>query len=90
MKTTKKDDFEIKIYDENKNEFIFKILFTYENENRNSKYVFLYKEEVPDEIIVMKYNDNNEIFEIYDKEELKEAQEVLDAYESDPKINEIK
>lgn len=90
MKTTKKDDFEIKIYDENKNEFIFKILFTYENENRNSKYVFLYKEEVPDEIIVMKYNDNNEIFEIYDEEELKEAQEVLDAYESDPKINEIK
>ena len=38
----------------------------------------------------MKYNENGELFEVTDEEELEEADEVLGAYEEDPKINDIK
>lgn len=84
-----KDD-EIIIYDDEGKEFLMKILFTYENEDRNSEYVFVYEESNPDDVYVMKYNDNNELFEVDDEEELKEAEEVLNAFNEDPKINEVK
>ncbi len=84
-----KDD-EIIIYDDEGKEFLMKILFTYENEDRNSEYVFVYEESNPDDVYVMKYNDNNELFEVEDEEELKEAEEVLNAFNEDPKINEVK
>lgn len=84
-----KDD-EIIIYDDEGKEFLLKILFTYENEDRNSEYVFVYEESNPDDVYVMKYNDNNELFEVEDEEELKEAEEVLNAFNEDPKINEVK
>ena len=84
-----KDD-EIIIYDDEGKEFLMKILFTYENEDRNSEYVFVYEESNPDDDYVMKYNDNNELFEVEDEEELKEAEEVLNAFNEDPKINEVK
>ena len=84
-----KDD-EIIIYDDEGKEFLMKILFTYENEDRNSEYVFVYEESNPEDVYVMKYNDNNELFEVEDEEELKEAEEVLNAFNEDPKINEVK
>lgn len=84
-----KDD-EIIIYDDEGKEFLMKILFTYENEDRNSEYVFVYEESNPDDVYVMKYNGNNELFEVEDEEELKEAEEVLNAFNEDPKINEVK
>lgn len=83
-----KDD-EIIIYDDEGKEFLMKILFTYENEDRNSEYVFVYEESNPEDVYVMKYNDNNELFEVEDEEELKEAEEVLNAFNEDPKINEV-
>lgn len=83
-----KDD-EIIIYDDEGKEFLMKILFTYENEDRNSEYVFVYEESNPEDAYVMKYNDNNELFEVEDEEELKEAEEVLNAFNEDPKINEV-
>ena len=83
-----KDD-EIIIYDDEGKEFLMKILFTYENEDRNSEYVFVYEESNPDDVYVMKYNGNNELFEVEDEEELKEAEEVLNAFNEDPKINEV-
>ncbi len=84
------NDNQIKIYDDEGNEYIFNILFTYENKERNAEYAFIYNPETPDDIIVMRYNEEGELFEVTNQEELDEADEVLAAYEEDPKINNIK
>ena len=83
-------DNEIIIYDEEGNEYLMNILFTYENEERGAEYVFVYDKNQPDDIIVMRYNEEHELFEVTDEEELKEADEVLAAFEVDPQIQEIK
>ncbi len=81
---------QIVIYDEEGKEYLMNILFTYENPDRNAQYVFVYDDNNPEEVIVMKYNDEHELFEVTDEEELKEAEEVLDAYNEDPTIQEFK
>ena len=43
-----------------------------------------------EDIIVMKYNEDHELFEVTDEDELNEAEEVLEAYNEDPSIQEIK
>lgn len=83
-------DDEIVIYDEDGNEYLMNILFTYENEERGAEYVFVYDKNVPDDIIVMRYNEQHELFEVTDEEELNEAEEVLGAFEEDPQIQKIK
>ena len=83
-------DDQIVIYDEDGKEFLMNILFTYENEERNAEYVFVYDESQPDDVYVMRYNEDNELFEVTDEEELKEASEVLEAYNEDPTIQEVK
>ncbi len=85
-----RNDDEIVIYDEDGNEYLMNILFTYENEERNAEYVFLYEPSSPEDVILMKYNEEHELFEVTDEEELKEADEVLEAYNNDPTIQEIK
>lgn len=85
-----RNDDEIVIYDEDGNEFLMNILFTYENEERGAEYVFLYDNATPEDIIVMKYNEDHELFEVTDEDELNEAEEVLEAYNEDPSIQEIK
>ena len=47
-------------------EFLLKILFTYENEDRNAKYCFVYEESNPDDVFVYRYGDEGNIFEIED------------------------
>ena len=84
------NDNQIIIYDEDGKEYLMNILFTYENEKRNTEYVFIYDDNNPEEVIVMKYNENHELFEVADEEELKEAEEVLEAYNEDPSIQDIK
>lgn len=81
---------EIQIFDEEGNEYLYNILFTYENKERGAEYVFVYDPAKPSDVYVMKYNEGGELFEITDEEELEEADEVLGAYEEDPKINDIK
>lgn len=81
---------EIQIFDEEGNEYLYNILFTYENKERGAEYVFVYDPEKPSDVYVMKYNEGGELFEVTDEEELEEADEVLGAYEEDPKINDIK
>ncbi len=88
MKQLNDDD--IIIYDEEGKEYLFKILFTYENEKRGCEYCFIYEPSKEDEIIVMKYNEEHELFPVEDEDELEEAEEVLEAYQNDPKIQEIK
>lgn len=84
-----KIDDTIVVYDENGFEKTMRILFTYENKERESEYVFLYTEEAPDDIYCMKYNENHELFEVEDEEELAEASEVLETFQEDPQIKEI-
>ena len=84
------DEKTIIITDEKGNEHLMKILFTYDNEERKTSYVFFYNEESPDEIMCMRYNDKGELAEIEDPDEYAEVEEVFNAYEEDPKIQEIK
>ncbi len=86
----KLNDDQIIIYDEDGKEYLMNILFTYENEERNAQYAMVYDDASPEEVIVMRYDDNNELFEVTDEEELKEAEEVLEAYNEDPTIQEEK
>ena len=55
---------QIEIYDEEGNKYLMEILFTYENEERNSKYAFIYDKDSPEDIIVMKYKDDGSIEEV--------------------------
>ncbi|MCR5184523.1 MAG: DUF1292 domain-containing protein [Bacilli bacterium] len=66
------------------------ILFTYENEERGTKYVFFFDPKTPDDIIPMRYNDNFELEEIEDEEEYEEVEEVFNSYMEDPKIQDLK
>ena len=84
-------DDEMLITDENGNEKLMKILFTYDSNERQKSYVFLYDEKDEENILVFAYNqEDSSLEEIEDEEEYKEAEEVLNAYFEDPKINSIK
>ena len=74
------DEKQITIMDDEGNQRIMEILFTYEHEERGKKYVFLYEKNNPDEIIAMEYNDNGELFEIESGEEYEEVEEVFNAF----------
>ena len=75
-------------------EHLMIILFTYENEERGTKYVFFYANEDPDqEVSVMRYEgdlDQGELFAIDNDEEFDEVEEVFNAWQDDPKIQELK
>jgi uncharacterized protein YrzB (UPF0473 family) len=73
------------VYDNEGNEVVVEILFTYESEERGCKYVLFFEEENPDEIIAMKYNDEGELEAIEDDEEYSEVEEVLNCYLEDLK-----
>lgn len=82
---------DIVLTDDNGKEYLMKILFTYENEERDCKSVYLYEESNPDDIMVFKYNDDsNDLYPVEDEDELEEANEVLEAYDNDDKIQELK
>lgn len=84
-------DDEIIISDESGLEKVMKILFTYENEERNKNYVFVYEEGNGDDVMAFIYNEENKsLEEIEDDEEYGEVEEVFNAFLEDPKFNEIK
>lgn len=74
------DEKQITIMDEDGNEKVMEILFTYEHPERKKKYVFLYEKDNPDEVIAMEYNDNGELLEIESEEEYEEVEEVFNAF----------
>jgi len=78
----KMQDNQIVIQDEDGNEHLIEVIFTYENEHRNKKYVFFVNPDNEEEIMVMSYDDSGELNEI-DDEEFKEAEEVLSAFEDE-------
>lgn len=71
---------QITIKDEDGNEHLMEILFTYEHDQRGKKYVFFYSKETPEDIIAMEYNDDGELFEIESDEEYEEVEEVFNAF----------
>lgn len=72
-------------------EKVMKILFTFDNEQRKKSYVFLYDENNEDEVLLFSYDEKtSSLEEVDDEEEYKEAEEVLNAFYEDEKIQEIK
>lgn len=84
-------DDEIMITDENGEEQVMKILFTYENEGRHKMYAFLYKEGDEDNVIPVSINEKDSSIEVIeDEKELDEVEEVFNCFLDDPKMKEIK
>lgn len=78
------------ITDSEGNEHNVTILFTYDNEERGTSYVFFYEDNDPDEVLVYRVTKDNELEEIDDDEEYEEVEEVFNAYQEDPKIQDLK
>lgn len=84
-------DDEMLITLENGEEKVMKILFTYDSEQRKKSYVFLYDENDDENVLVFSYNEkDSSLEEIEDEEEYKEAEEVLNAFYEDEKIQSLK
>ena len=89
-----KNETQMVVVDNENKEHLMQILFTYENEERNAKYVFFYDTEDKEEnVIVMRYIgelDSGELEAIEDDEEYDEVEEVFNAWQDDPKIQDLK
>ena len=89
-----KNETQMVVADSEGKEQLMQILFTYENEERNAKYVFFYDTEDKEEnVIVMRYIgelDSGELEAIEDDEEYDEVEEVFNAWQDDPKIQDLK
>ena len=69
------------IEDEDGKRYVREILFTYENPERKSKYVFFFDPLDKDsEVQVLRYGDDGSLEEISDDEEYAEVEEVFNAY----------
>ena len=86
-----KNEKQMVVTDNEGKEHLMKILFTYDNEERKTSYVFFYDTEDKDEeVIVMRYLESGELEPIDDDEEYDEVEEVFNAWQDDPKIQELK
>ena len=83
------NDNEIVLTKENGEKEVAKILFYFHNDQRGKDYYFLYKEENPDDVIVMSSSDGTSLEEV-DDEEFDEAEQVFEAFQEDPKIEEAR
>ena len=83
------NDNEIVLTRENGEKEVAKILFYFHNDQRGKDYYFLYKEENPDDVIVMSSSDGASLDEV-DDEEFDEAEQVFEAFQEDPKIEEAR
>ena len=81
-------DREITITDEEGNQMIMQVLFTYEHEERKKKYVFLYEKDNPEEVMAFEYTDEGELLEIESDEEYEEIEEVFNAFNEEEDENE--
>lgn len=84
-----KNDNDMVITQDDGTERLMKILFYFHNDQRNKDYYFLYEENNEDEVIVMATSDGQSLENLTD-EEFDEAEQVFEAYEQDPAIQEIK
>lgn len=84
-----KNDNDMVITKEDGTEQLMKILFYFHNDQRGKDYYFLYEEGNEEEVIVMASADG-ESLETLSEEEFDEAEQVFEAYESDPTIQTLK
>lgn len=82
------DERQIVIEDKDGVEHLMEILFTYEHEERNKKYVFFYERNNPDEIMVMSYDDEGNLEDVEDDDEYEEVLEVFNAFNEEPTLKE--
>ena len=86
-----KNENQMVVTDNEGKEHLMQILFTYDNEERKASYVFFYDTEDPEEeVVVMRYKESGELEPIEDDEEYDEVEEVFNAWQDDPKIQELK
>ena len=86
-----KNENQMVVTDNEGKEHLMNILFTYDNEERKASYVFFYDSEDPnEEVIVMRYLESGELEPIEDDEEYDEVEEVFNAWQDDPKIQDLK
>ena len=86
-----KNENQMVVTDAEGKEHLMNILFTYDNEERKASYVFFYDTEDPnEEVVVMRYTKDGELEPIEDDEEYDEVEEVFNAWQDDPKIQELK
>jgi hypothetical protein len=67
----------------------WKLYFSFRDGRRSKDFYFIYKEEDPDSLVVMASRDGKNLVNV-GKGELAEAEEMLQAYENDPKIKDLK
>ena len=86
-----KNERQMVVTDNEGKEHLMQILFTYDNEERKASYVFFYDTEDKDEeVVVMRYLESGELEPIEDDEEYDEVEEVFNAWQEYPKIQELK
>ena len=73
------DDNKIVITDNNGEENVFEILFTYEDEENGNKYVIYYSEDDDEQIFASRYDDNH-LYDIEDPAEWERLEEVLEDF----------
>ena len=81
---------QIIITDAEGKEHLMQILFTYDNDERKTSYVFFFDPSNDEDVIVMRYTESGELEDIEDDEEYAEVEEVYNAYIEDPKIQDLK
>lgn len=67
----------------------WRIYFYYHNDTRKKDYYLIYQDGDPDSLLVMASADGKELSNV-SEEEFQEAQEMLETYEKDPKIQTLK
>jgi len=67
----------------------WRIYFYYHNDTRKKDFYLIYQDADPDSLIVMASADGKELSDV-SEEEFQEAQEMLETYEKDPKIQTLK
>lgn len=68
------------VTDSEGNEHLVEILFTYVSPRNNKEFVFFYEIDAIDDVIVMEIKDDKTLADIEDEEDLKEAEEVFEAF----------
>ena len=87
--TIAEEDREIEITRDDGTIVRLKILFTFRNDERAKDYYFLYENEDDDSLFCLSTSDGVS-FEYLSDEEEDEAEQVLEAYNEDPMISEIR